>query len=285
MKQNFNKIREKMQKMCQSINIFCVDISFLIVLFFIFFLGEVRFYIFYILSLIGHELSHFFVAKKLGYYPKKIKLNFFGAALEGDDDFLIKDEIKVVFAGPIFNFLLIIFCYLCFWFEPETYIYLYDLLIANWALLLFNILPIFPLDCGRFLLLIFSIKKDRISAVNITKKISFCFVLFVFFLGIFMLFNSLNITLAISAINLMVLTLSDSSDTSYKRQLFVDRKFRLLRKGLLCRTIYFSNDIPKFALFKFIDDSHYFKFVFLNSDYQVTEDIDEIEFYKQMGML
>ena len=46
--------------------------------------------------------------------------------LEGNDDFLISDEIKIVLAGPLFNFFVAIFCYLCFWFEPETYIFLYD---------------------------------------------------------------------------------------------------------------------------------------------------------------
>ena len=68
---------------------------------------ETKFYVWYILSLFLHELCHFFVAKKLGYYPKKIKLNFFGAVLEGDDDFVLKDELKIILAGPLFNFFVI----------------------------------------------------------------------------------------------------------------------------------------------------------------------------------
>ena len=40
-------------------------------------------------------MSHFLVAKKLGYIPNKIRLTFFGASLEGYDDFLISDEIKI----------------------------------------------------------------------------------------------------------------------------------------------------------------------------------------------
>lgn len=285
MKQNFNKNEVNLRKMCQNKKMFSIDISFVFVFVIAVFLGEIKIFLCYIFSLIGHELSHFFVAKKLGYYPSKIKLNFFGAALEGLDDFLLKDEIKVVLAGPFFNLFLIIFCYLCFWFEPQTYIFLYDLLVANWALFLFNFLPIFPLDFGRFLLAFFSIKRDRISSLIITKRISFLFVILVFFLGIVFIFYSFNITLAISAINLMNLSLSNSRDTSFKRQLFVDRKFKLLKKGLLGRTIYLSSDIPKYALFKFIDDSHFYRFVMLNSNFQVTESIDEIEFYKQMGML
>ena len=80
-----------MQKIKQVLKIFKVDFSFVFVFCFAVLIDELYFYICYITFLILHELSHFFVAKRLGYYSKKIKLNCFGAVLEVDDDFALKD--------------------------------------------------------------------------------------------------------------------------------------------------------------------------------------------------
>lgn len=285
MRQYFDKIREKMQKFTKNIKIFDIDFSFVFVFIIAYFLGEFKFYFWYVIFLLGHELSHFFVAKKLGYYPKKIKLNFFGAVLEGDDDFALRDEIKVVLAGPLFNFCAIVFCYLSFWFEPETFCYLNDILLANWALLLFNMLPVFPLDAGRLILLKISGKQTRLKAIKTAKTISVLFVFAVFAMFLLSGFYSFNFSLGTAAVNLMFLVLSNSEDTSYKRQLFISRKFRLLEKGLLERTIYVKNSLSNYSLFKFIDDHHFNRFVFLDASLKRVRSIDEVEYYKQIGML
>jgi len=279
---NFNKNGENLQKSKKFLQI---DFSFIFIFCIAILIGEFRFYFWYILCLIGHEFSHFFVAKKLGYYSKKIKLNFFGAVLEGDDDFLLKDEIKIVLAGPIFNFCLIIFCYLSFWFEPECYEYLNEVLLANLSILIFNLLPVFPLDCGRLVLLIFSLKRNRIRALKSARIVSLIFIVLLFGLFILSSFYSFNIALGLSAINLMSLYLSNSNDTSYKRQLFVDRKFKLLERGLLERTIYVRKDFKLYSLFKFIDDNHFINFIFLDSKLNQVDKLSEVEFYKKMNLL
>ncbi len=283
--QYFNKNGEKMQKIKKSNNFFDVDFSFFLIFVFAFFTRQFWFYLVYVLFLILHELCHFFVAKKLGYYPKKIKLNFFGAALEGDDDFLILDEIKIVFAGPFFNFCVIVLCYLCFWFWPESYEFLYQILEANVAIFLFNMLPIFPLDFGRILLLLFSKKMTRNKAAFLVKKVSFCFAMVLFVLFLLSLFKLPIFGLGLASINLMILLFSSSDDTSYKRQIFARRKFEFLQKGLLERVIYLREGTSNFELFKFIDDSHFVRFVFLNEGLKKTSEISEIDFYKQNGLL
>ena len=282
---NFKKKQEKMRKIKNVKNIFSVDFSFYFVFLIAYFIGEIKFYAIYILFLIFHELSHFFIAKKLGYFPKKIKLNFFGAVLEGDDDFSLRDEIKIVLAGPLFNFFVIIFCYLCFWFWPETYEFLYDVLVVNWALFLFNCLPIFPLDFGRLILLYLSLKKDRVTAVKYARNFSFIFVILLFVFYLISCFYSINFSLGCSAMNLMILVLSNGEDTSYKRQLFVNRKFKLLSKGLLERSIYVDCESSIYSLFKFIDDNHFFKFVFLNKRLEVVDLMTEIDVYKKLDLL
>jgi len=197
----------------------------------------------------------------------------------------LKDEIKIVLAGPIFNFCLIIFCYLSFWFEPECYEYLNEVLLANLSILIFNLLPVFPLDCGRLVLLIFSLKRNRIRALKSARIVSLIFIVLLFGLFILSSFYSFNIALGLSAINLMSLYLSNSNDTSYKRQLFVDRKFKLLERGLLERTIYVRKDFKLYSLFKFIDDNHFINFIFLDSKLNQVDKLSEVEFYKKMNLL
>ncbi len=272
----------KKMKKCTFIKI---DISFILIFIIAFLLDEIWFYFCYTASMILHEFAHFFVAKKLGYYPSKIRLSFFGAKLEGDDDFLLADEIKIVLAGPLFNLCVIVLCYLSFWFNPESYNFLYDILIANWSLFVFNSLPIFPLDFGRFLLAVNSVKNNRIEALKSIKRFSIIFIIFIFVLYAVTFFYFKNFSFGFVCVNLMSLCLSSARDTSYKRQLFVSRKFERLSKGLPEKNIYVSDTEPLYSLYKFIDDSHFINFIFLSPELDIKNKITEVELYKKFGML
>ena len=57
-----------------------------------------------------------------------------------------------------------------------------------------------------------------------------------------------------------------------------------MRKGLTEKTIYVSNKTNYYELFKFIDNSHFFNFVFLNDGGDVVDSLTEIELYKNCEM-
>ena len=136
----------------------CIDYSLILFLILSIVIEEVKIYFLFLLFIVLHELVHFFVAKRYGYMPQKIKFTVFGAALEGYDDFFVKDEFKIIISGPLFNFAVMIFCYLSFWFYPESFEFLDDILVVNKAILFFNLLPVFPLDSGRIILCFLSYK-------------------------------------------------------------------------------------------------------------------------------
>ncbi len=274
----FNKNREVLR-------FFKVDFSFFIMLILAFFLDEVRLYFCFICFLIMHELAHFVVAKKLGYMAKRIKLNFFGASLEGLDDFLLTDEIKVILAGPLFNLSIVVLCYLSFWFYPESYHYLNEILLANWAIFAFNFLPVYPLDLGRVLHAVFSKKYDRQKSLKTVKFLSLIFLILMFILFLISFFFEFNFSFGFVIVNLTFLLFSSSKDTSFKRQLFVSRKYKLLKKGLIERNIYVEKDKPHFSLFKYIDDYHFVNFIFLDSNLKEDGMLSEIELYKELGLL
>ena len=277
----FDEFVKKMRK----IKIFKIDYSFFIVFVIAFLLEEVILYFYFALFTVLHELTHFIVARKLGYLPRKIHLTFFGASLEGDDDFSISDEIKIVLAGPLFNLFIVIFCYLMFWFNPESFGFLYDVLIANWSILIFNFLPIYPLDAGRLMLVLFNLKYNRLDSLNKTKRCSFMFLSFMFLIFLISFFVSYNFTLGFICVNLALLTFSSSKDTAYKRQVFVERKYKKLTGGLIERVIYVDEHTPHFKLFKFIDDYHFVNFVFLDSEFNEVDRLSEVELYKISGLI
>ena len=279
---NNSRILAKIKRIC---SFFKIDSSFFVMFILAFLLDELSLYFAFFIFGILHELSHFFIAKKLGYFPKKIHLSFFGASLEGCDDFFAKDEMKIVVAGPLFNFFVVCFCYLSFWFNPESYDFFYNILIANWALFLFNMLPIYPLDFGRILLVIFSQKYPRIDALKKVKNLSLVFVFALFVLFLFSFFYGYNFSFGFAIVNLAFLCLSSAKGTSYKRQLFAKRKFDKLEKGLSEKNIYVKNDIARYKLFKFIDDSHFVNFIFVDEDMKECGKMSEIDYYKENGLI
>ena len=82
----------------------------------------------------------------------------------------------------------------------------------------------------------------------------------------------------------MNLCLSSAKDTSYKRQLFIKRKFDKLSKGLPEKNIYVGEKQPLYSLYKYIDDSHFVNFMFLDDNLMVKKRLTEIEFYNKLGL-
>ena len=274
----FNKIFFDVVKM------FKFDFSFLFIFVLALILDEWQLYLMYVIFILLHEISHYVVAKKLGYLPNKIKLTFFGASLEGDDDFIFSDEIKVVLAGPIFNFLMCVFCYLMFWFFPESYIYLHDVLTVNLSILIFNILPIFPLDFGRLILACLSIKYDRKIALNIEKAISFSLIIGLFCVFIISFFFEYNFSFGLVVIHLCILFFDSVNGASFKRNVFLFKKKKYLEKGLSEKVYYFNQNISHYHLLKKIDSSSIARFVFVDENFNVVSTLNEFELLQEFGL-
>ncbi|MFT8363478.1 MAG: site-2 protease family protein [Sporolactobacillus sp.] len=101
-----------------------------------------------------HEWGHASAAYIFGWTIVKIELLPFGgvAQIEADVDHPFWQESLVVLAGPLQHLLLPCMAFAAaavfpFWGEAETHLFLSQ----NAAILLFNLLPIWPLDGGRLL--------------------------------------------------------------------------------------------------------------------------------------
>jgi stage IV sporulation protein FB len=98
-----------------------------------------------------HEYGHCYMAKRMGWHVKAIRLLPFGGEVIADTTHLTnaREELLVAIAGPAVNAILILLILLLkciFGFEGYWFEYFYQ---ANMTILIFNLLPVMPLDGGK----------------------------------------------------------------------------------------------------------------------------------------
>lgn len=144
------------------------------------------------ISILVHELAHAYVANKLGYNVFKVYIGLFNGAAEMNlSQIHERDSIKIVAAGPLSN-LILFFASLIFVSAGYSNQFITDFANVNLLLLIFNIIPIYPLDGGRLLRdgLYLSIKNRKLS-VMISSYVSLAL-------------SSLLLVFAISTMNILL---------------------------------------------------------------------------------
>jgi len=123
------------------------------------------------ISILIHELSHAYVADRLGWSVSGIRIDLFTGSAAIDTNIHERDSIPVVAAGPLSNLALAIVSIFIGVFFP--YNFLVTMVVVNILLFLFNILPIYPMDGGRILRDTLYLKlKNRRKSVRISAVVS-----------------------------------------------------------------------------------------------------------------
>lgn len=164
------------------------------------------------LCVVLHELGHALMAKRFGIKTENITLLPIGGMANLDKiPESPKQEILVVIAGPLINVIIAIFLYCVvpvkeLFEESFTNAYeifsgfsiqnfLFFLFIVNVCLVIFNMIPAFPMDGGRLLRAILAMKIKRTKATKIATSIG-QFIAVVFLL-IGLLYNPFLIFIAL----------------------------------------------------------------------------------------
>lgn len=131
-----------------------------------------------------HELGHVAGAHLFSWRIKNIQLLPFGGVAEMDEhgNRPLKEELIVILAGPIQHIWLVALAFILHEssiISQETFqIFMFH----NVVILLFNLLPIWPLDGGKLLFLVFSLKNPFIEAHKLTILFSIVSLLMFIFL-------------------------------------------------------------------------------------------------------
>lgn len=130
------------------------------------------------ISVLIHEMAHAFVANKKGHHVYGININLFGGSAAINSNIHERDSIPITAAGPISNLILYLIFLTISLFVSNQFIT--DFMYVNLFLLVFNILPIYPMDGGRIVkdFLVWKSRKMDISrreANVISARISMIF--------------------------------------------------------------------------------------------------------------
>ncbi len=123
-----------------------------------------------------HEMGHAAAASFFSWRIKKITLLPFGGVAEMDEhgNRPLKEEAIVVMAGPLQHIWMVALAYSLFLLDilPDD---LFRLFIDyNVMIFLFNLFPVWPLDGGKLVFLLLSLKRSFPSAHSLTLIISGC---------------------------------------------------------------------------------------------------------------
>jgi Zn-dependent protease len=152
-------------------------------------------------TVVLHELSHSYIAKRYGIKIERIVLLPIGGVSEMEE--IPKDpaqELRIALAGPVANLMIAMISFvilIIFGTSLSTVLVgaLYYFIIVNLLLGLFNLLPAFPMDGGRILRAYLAGKMSFIKATKLAATIGKQFAIIMAVIGVF--FNFLLILVAI----------------------------------------------------------------------------------------
>ena len=133
------------------------------------FISGSSYYVAFLFFSILHEIGHYLVALYFSIEIEKIMILPFGAFLSLKDlgKHYVYEEIGMLLCGPFINLI----CFIFFLFIKEPL-----LAKINIYILIFNLLPVYPLDGSKLLLLFLSYFIDYQKAMQIQIKVSLLFI-------------------------------------------------------------------------------------------------------------
>ena len=239
--------------------------------------GKGLLFLTYMFVLFIHELAHAFVAKKLGYTIKNIKLIPFGICLNlNSNEIKPKDEIKIALAGPMINLCLCLIFVSFWWFVPSSYNYTNIFCYANLITCLFNLIPAFPLDGGRIMLAIFKEITSIKKAVKLSKIVNIIIAILLLFTFIFTCFITPNFTYLLVIFCVLSGVFEKNTNLAYSIINFSLQK--KIGKILKVKSICVSLNEKMFKVCKYIDSFSYLQIFLYDDNKKVVLKIFESDF-------
>ena len=155
-----------------------IDLKIIVVILIFLFTGQLKTYCIIMFFCFLHEFGHIITAKLFKMQIEKIEIlpcgfsaSFFSYNLSGVPKVFSMQELLVALAGPIVSLILA----LSFQYIDETNFTILtkpEIVYSNILILIFNLLPLYPLDGGRILKNILNIKLRGNNTDNIINKVS-----------------------------------------------------------------------------------------------------------------
>ena len=227
------------------------------------------------ISIIAHEAAHIVIAKKNGCKFNDIQIHIYGAKAQfvNIEELSKKEKLQIYLAGPITNFIII---FIFFFLSLISHnIWITRMVNININLLIFNLLPAYPLDGSRILEIILSNKMLYKRANSIVSKISYIIAigLFVIFIMAFLYKGIINISLLIASIVVGIITRTEQKSAMYilMGNIFMENK---------SISVYYKQGLAN--IMSIIDKNRFNIFYVLDDDLNVLFIMNEDELIKAL---
>lgn len=203
---------------------FRIDLKIFLFLILFYFTKQIETYVMIIIFALIHELGHLVAGLIMGMKPEKMEIKPYGVSISFKlttkdynkkilkGNMLEIKKIIVALAGPFTNFIIILIA------KNIEFGLFSDLMIiySNLILILFNLLPIYPLDGGRIIQEVLHIFYGKRKAEKFTNCFSLIILLIVTFISSIAIYYMENIAIFIIVIFLWGLYIKQ--DIIYKRR-------------------------------------------------------------------
>lgn len=205
-----------------------IDLKILIFLFLFYLTNQMEIYLTIMFFCTIHELGHIIMGLMLKLKPEKLEIMPCGLSISFkdklEDSKIETKSILIALAGPLVSFVLaVVYTYV----EP-IYIGKENAIYSNILILLFNLIPLYPLDGGRIIKGILYIKFGEEKSDEMTNKISNVTMIIITIISSIAVYYLKNIAIFLVCIFLWIITLRENDklrmEKNIKTLAILDRK-------------------------------------------------------------
>lgn len=214
---------------------FKIDLKIFLFLILFYFTKQIEAYVLILVFAAIHELGHLACGVLLGMKPSKMEIRPYGVSISfkvTPEDYNRKlingnlleiKKIIVALAGPLTNLLIIL---VTFRVNMNMFLGL-KIIYSNVLIILFNLIPFYPLDGGRILNGILHIIFGKRKAERYTNYVSFISLIVITFIGSISIFYIQNIAIFLIVIFLWILYIKE--EIVYRRR---NKIYNLIEKTI-----------------------------------------------------
>lgn len=203
-----------------------IDLKILIFLFLFYITNQMQIYLIIMFFSVIHELGHIMMGISLKMKPEKIEIMPCGLSVcfKVNQEYTEMKKLFVALAGPLVSLVLaILYTYV----EP-IYIESKNAVYANLLILLFNLIPLYPLDGGRIIKEIIYLWLGEEQAITITNKISNITMIIITIISSIAVYYFKNIAIFLICIFLWIIVLRENEKVRMEKNIktlaILDRK-------------------------------------------------------------